>query len=200
MANQVIPVAQMELAPSQALINAMDDLDLHVDDALSVASTDEYDDYNLQCNTPTTTVACSTSGFIAPSHTMAPWPGHTFVIRERTSGLTMTMLNGQLQLYEGFSSRGGFHWECVEKSGWLGFRNCVSGMYLGHNARGTFIAKFDQHKSHEFFTARAHPDGGYVLLFRCGDELLKVAVKEDSCSKVLVQTKGEGARWDFYRA
>ncbi|KAK2697302.1 hypothetical protein QWA68_003763 [Fusarium oxysporum] len=126
-----------------------------------------------------------------------PYPGAIFIIRHRDSGKVITIVNGDLRLCEGFNPRGGFHWECIERDRWLGFRNCVSGTIISHNERKKFTARVDKHQSHEYFTLRPSPQGGYELLMRHGQELWSMAVGDDGSE--LVEVRGEGALWDFLK-
>lgn len=161
-------------------------IDLH--DTMSMASTVDG------ANTPTDTIITGTSSDYTES---VPYPGAVFVIRHRDSGKVITIINGELRLCEGLNSRGGFHWECIEKDKWLGFRNCVSGTLIGHNNRKKFIAKVDSHQSYEYFALGPSPKGGYELLMRHGYELWSMAIGEDGSE--LVETKGDGALWDFLK-
>ncbi|KAF4960984.1 hypothetical protein FGADI_634 [Fusarium gaditjirri] len=126
-----------------------------------------------------------------------PYPGAVFIIRHRASGKVITIVNGDLQLCQGFNPRGGFHWACIEQDRWLGFRNCVSGTIIGHNGGKKFIARVDKHQQHEYFTLRPSPQGGYELLTRHGQELWSMAVGDDGSE--LVEVRGEGALWDFLK-
>lgn len=128
---------------------------------------------------------------------VAPWPGNTFVIYNKETGLSITVVGGKLQVSPEFTLRGGYHWDCVEKNGWLGFRNCVSGRFIGHDSKGNFIANVSHHQGHEYFCARRHPEGGYILLMRHGDNMVKMAIGNDG--KSLIETKNEGTRWEFIR-
>ncbi|RYP40508.1 hypothetical protein DL767_001637 [Monosporascus sp. MG133] len=127
-----------------------------------------------------------------------PWPGNKFVIRERASGRAIALVDGELRLswWDCAGDRGA-HWICEDKNGWLGFRNPVSNTYMGKDNRGNFYAKANQHRAWEYFCAMRHPEGGYILLMRHWDELLKMAVGEDGCK--LVTTKGEGTVWEFLK-
>ena len=59
-----------------------------------------------------------------------PWPGHTFLIKERESGKVMALLNGRLQLQENdMAGDRSSHWVCELARGWLVFRNPISGNY-----------------------------------------------------------------------
>ncbi|KAM0207089.1 hypothetical protein ACHAPA_004968 [Fusarium lateritium] len=153
-------------------------------------------------------MASTIDGASTPTHTTiteiptdctesVPYPGAVFIIRHRDSGKVITIINGELRLYKGFNPRGGFHWECIERDKWLGFRNCISGKYIGHDGRQKFIAKVDRHQTHEYFALRPSPKGGYELLMRHGNELWGMAIGEDGSE--LVETKGDGALWDFLK-
>ncbi|KAJ3457554.1 hypothetical protein MRS44_014695 [Fusarium solani] len=159
-------------------------------DTMSMASTVDG------CPTPTHTSATETGIDNPLPVESVPSPDAVFIIRHRDTGKVITLIDGELSLCEGFSARGGFHWHCVEKDRWLGFRNCVSGTYIGHNERKHFIARVSHHRPHEFFTLRPHPQGGYELLMRHNNELWSMDIGPDG---QLVETKGEGALWDFLK-
>jgi hypothetical protein len=73
----------------------------------------------------------------------------------------------------------------------------VSETYIGHNGRGKFYAKVTHHKEHEYFCARRHPDGGYLLLMRHGSKLWKMDIGKDD--NELVETDNEGTVWEFVK-
>jgi hypothetical protein len=162
--------------------------DIDLIDTMSMASTMDG------ARTPTHTTITETPTDFTES---VAYPGAVFIIRHRDSGKVITVVNGELRLCEGFNPRGGFHWECIEKDKWLGFRNCVSGTLIGHNNRKKFIAKVHLHQSYEYFALGPSPKGGYELLMRHGDELWSMAVGEDGSE--LIETKGDGALWDFLK-
>ncbi|KAF4992770.1 hypothetical protein FGRMN_6923 [Fusarium graminum] len=126
-----------------------------------------------------------------------PYPGADFIIRHRDTGKVITIVNGELRLCEGLNPKGGFHWECIARDKWLGFRNCVSGTLIGHNDKKKFIAKATAHQSYEQFALGPSPKGGYELFTRHAHELWSMTVGEDG--NELVETKGEGALWDFLK-
>ncbi|RYO84891.1 hypothetical protein DL764_009257 [Monosporascus ibericus] len=68
--------------------------------------------------------------FTAAAPETVPWPGNTFVIRERASGRAIMLVHGELRLssWDCAGDRGA-HWICEDKNGWLGFRNPVSNTY-----------------------------------------------------------------------
>ncbi|KAH6953164.1 hypothetical protein DER45DRAFT_575174 [Fusarium avenaceum] len=162
---------------------------IDLSDTMSTASTVDG------ASTPTHTTTTETP----TDHTESvPYPGAVFIIRHRDSGKVITIVNGELRINEGFGPRGGYHWECVERDKWLGFRNCVSGMLIGHDGKGKYIARVDKHQSHEYFALGPSPKGGYELLMRHGHELWSMAVGEDGSE--LIETKGNGDLWDFLKA
>lgn len=151
--------------------------------------------------TDTTVMSDSTNHLHSPISQKAesmetpPYAGNTYAIRELKSGRLVTLINGNLRLENCTGEQGGWHWHCEEKQGWLGFRSPVSGTYMGHDTEGNFWANYGHHLGHEYFCARRHPNGGYVLLMRQEDELRKMTVDDSSCK--LVMTTGEGTLWDF---
>ncbi|KAK2630260.1 hypothetical protein QTJ16_001080 [Diplocarpon rosae] len=92
-----------------------------------------------------------------------PWPGSTFIIRSASSGQVLTLDEGQLKLASP-GGRGSIYWACVQGKGWLGFRNTVSGRYLGHCVEGRLRCAAGKQQGWENFCVRLTPEGGYVLL------------------------------------
>ncbi|EHK16727.1 uncharacterized protein TRIVIDRAFT_227578 [Trichoderma virens Gv29-8] len=110
----------------------------------------------------------------------------------------VTLCFGEVMLldktYPGF----GFLWMCRKRAGWYGFQNVVSGTYLGRDGSGVIRAAQLNQRSDEYFMAERHPDGGYILLIKHGEELWQVAISEDGQSLVEVKAdKGPGTAWDF---
>jgi hypothetical protein len=128
---------------------------------------------------------------------VTPWAGESFVIREKDTHLTIALVRGKLLACQGVNGYCGYQWDCVEKNGWLGFRNSVSGTYLGRDDDLNLKANVYHHMPWEYFCARRHPEGGYILMVKCDDDLLSIAVTE---SGTLFATHGEGTRWEFVRA
>ncbi|KAK6613766.1 hypothetical protein H4I96_00087 [Botrytis cinerea] len=158
-----------------------------------------------------TTPTTSTSPILTPTHSSiddyfgktidnaVPEPGGIFMIRKRGYGKMITLEDGNLQLKPD-SGMGGCHWVCVEKDGWLGFRNCISGTYIGHDGRGKFYAKATRHKDYESFCVRKHPDGDYLLLTRHWSKLWKMDIKRnDDGLNELVETETGGTTWQFVK-
>jgi hypothetical protein len=135
------------------------------------------------------------------SSSSVPWPGSTFIIRSAKSGHVITLLDGQIVLAPP-GGRGSIHWECVETKGWLGFRNNVSGRFLGHDASGKLYCSADRHQGWENFCARMRPDGGYVLLMTHYERLWQVGIKMVHGVEALAkvdQTDSDGLVWEFVK-
>ncbi|PKS05116.1 hypothetical protein jhhlp_008483 [Lomentospora prolificans] len=146
------------------------------------------------CLTPTYTIPDGDFNPMSPTLSI-PAPDATFIIRQHETGKVIALEDGELRLADPNNLRGGYHWRCVRTSGWFGFRNCVSGTYIGHNERRKFIASARHHKPHEYFTPVHHRCGGYELLIRHGNDMRSMAVADDGAS--LIEVNGDGALWDF---
>ncbi|KAL6693850.1 hypothetical protein J3F84DRAFT_380087 [Trichoderma pleuroticola] len=125
-----------------------------------------------------------------------PIPGKSFMIQTRNKpNLILALKYGKLVWLERPIPSGGHIWRCVEKDGWLGFRNMTSGTYFGYNKEGKIVATQNQHKQQERFAAMRKENGGYMLSVPQENALLGVAFSEDG--KSLVLQKGEGEALDF---
>ncbi len=132
-----------------------------------------------------------------------PWPGRTYMIRNRATDKVLAREYGRLVLKAPADlATCGWHWTCVEGiGGWLGFQETISGVYLGRDNRGGFRALATQHKDWEFFDARRHPDGGYQLLSLHWLSRMRMAV--DMRTQGVVETALSGddgdvsSLWDF---
>ncbi|KAI1768390.1 hypothetical protein GGR53DRAFT_477965 [Hypoxylon sp. FL1150] len=129
--------------------------------------------------------------------TAAPWPGNTYIIRDPDSQRQITLVRGQLRLAPHLGNQGGYHWECIEKDGWLGFRSPSDHLHIGHDNRRNFIASAKDHRPWEFFNTRAHPNGGHILLVVHGWQQWKMAISKDG--RQLVETMDEGTAWEFVK-
>ena len=160
------------------------------------------DDSTISLATPTeTTAADDPFGTTKPSSFLVPWPGSTFIIRCVSSGQVITLLDGQTVLTQ-LGSRGSIHWECVETKGWLGFRNIVSGKFLGHDSKGRLCCSAEGHKSWEYFCTRMRPEGGCVLLMTHYERLWHVGMKEEEGVEKLAKIKeggSDGLVWEFVK-
>ena len=124
-----------------------------------------------------------------------PAPDQTFLIRDPECGKSIVVIDGNLQLHGTLPYNPASQWTCFEANGWLGFRNRATRMVMGHNGRGWFHAKVTHHRAHEWFQARRHPDGGYLLLVKHRDYLWRMDVAEDG--KGLLEKPEGGKRWEF---
>ena len=146
-----------------------------------------------------TTVDNSVSGEATSVPSSVPWPKSTFIIRSKSSGKVLTLLDGQVILTQA-GTRGSIHWECIETKGLFGFRNTVSRNLLGHDTRGNLCCSARRHNSWEYFEVRSHPGGGYVLLVEHWGGLWHVGTKDGGGSEILAKI-GEGGSggiiWEF---
>lgn len=129
-----------------------------------------------------------------------PQPGKTYRIHLRGTNELITLEDGHLQLLpdDGGKSGGGYNWTCVEKSGWFGFRNRVSGAYMGRalDRTANLGAVEHHHRFWEFFTVRPDPRGGCALLItHSAEELWRVSIGTDG--KTLVRMEHGDAQWEF---
>ena len=136
------------------------------------------------------------------SQSSAPWPGRTFIIRSHENGQVITFLDGKIVLDKP-GGLGTFRWRCVEKKGWLGFRDPASARFLGYDQHGYLRCLVDHHKDWEYICPRKRPEGGYVLLVLVKEELLPLGVQTQETEngaeqKVkIVKWDSEGIVWDF---
>ncbi|KAJ5607133.1 hypothetical protein N7537_003752 [Penicillium hordei] len=143
---------------------------------------------------------------------VAPYKGATFVIRDPQSGLVITLKDGKLGLAPGdkadsfinYDDGRGSHWRCVEnKDRWLGFKNAVSGEFIGHDnnkKNWRFMAKVEAHNEWEFFCVRQHPDGGHELLMKHWGGFRAMQVGGNDNRELVVAGEGQGGMaWEFLK-
>ena len=130
------------------------------------------------------------------SFSLVPWPGSDFIIRSVSSGQVITLHEGQIKLSAPGTCRGCIHWACVESKGWLGFRNKVSGIFLGHDAKGILYCSAKAHSKWEWFCVRPRPEGGCVLLMTHHDGLWRVGVKEEQGVEKLAKIEDQDGEYD----
>lgn len=139
-----------------------------------------------------------------------PYKGATFIIRDIQRGFVITLTDGKLCLLPGhdfdlfsFCSDGrGNHWRCVEnKDRWLGFKNVVSGTFIGHDnnqKNWRFMAKVEAHNQWGFFCLRHHPSGGYEMLIKHLDGFRAMKVGGSDSRELMVAEEGHGGTiWEF---
>ncbi|UKZ74412.1 hypothetical protein TrVFT333_002080 [Trichoderma virens FT-333] len=128
-----------------------------------------------------------------------PKAGKYFMIRTRAEPhYILTVEGGELRLLSKPTLGGGTFWHCSKRSGWLTFRNSVTGTFLSHNGQGSFSATQFHQEMREHFVTERHEGGGYILIMKNGDELSQVAISGDT--DCLVEQKEEGTAWDFIEA
>ncbi|KAK4159570.1 hypothetical protein QBC43DRAFT_373709 [Cladorrhinum sp. PSN259] len=70
-----------------------------------------------------------------------PCPGKIFIMTDATCGYALALEDGELKFVELVKAENRIGacwlWRCVEESGWMCFRNAVSGTYLGVRQRVT---------------------------------------------------------------
>lgn len=145
----------------------------------------------------------TSSDFAKPSLTeyihSVPSPGKTYRIHLKNTEKVITLTKGHVVLESpAEAQRGaGYYWECVETGNWLGFRNHVSGTFLGHDGNSDVQARLTHHNSLSFFCVRHHRDGGYLLLVKypLGEELRQIGCNPDE--KTLVEKRDDGVQWVF---
>ncbi|PVH95776.1 hypothetical protein DM02DRAFT_480591, partial [Periconia macrospinosa] len=100
---------------------------------------------------------------IVPQQGSVPIPGSFYLIQCTRNEKLLTFFKGQIVLI----AMGGQHrtrWECVEKKGWLGFRDLSSYKFLGYDEGGELCCKFAPQDLWESFQVRPTADGHYHLL------------------------------------
>jgi hypothetical protein len=132
------------------------------------------------------------------SSSSVPWAGSTFIIRSASSGHVLTLCDGQIILSPP-GGRGSIHWACVETKGWLGFRNVVSGRFLGHDNAGKLRCTADRHQEWEKFCVRMTPEGGYVLLMTHWERLWQVGIMVERGVEKLAKIGETGIVWEFVK-
>lgn len=134
-----------------------------------------------------------------------PWKGSTYIIRDSKTGEVLTLLDGEVIL-EKPGDRGHIKWDRVENGGWLGFKNPISGKYIGEE-KGRLECIVKHHQWCEHFIARPAPEGGYLLLMRqggrwCdgfGETLRVIRLNRFGSKNGLVKDSGGGIVWDFVK-
>ncbi|KAI9652463.1 MAG: hypothetical protein M1829_001647 [Trizodia sp. TS-e1964] len=83
----------------------------------------------------------------------------------------------------------------IRSVGWLGFRNPVSGKFLGHDKKGRLCCIAQRIQGWERFCVRIRPEGGYLLLMTEWDSMWPVGIKEED---VLAKSLNSwGFVWQF---
>ncbi|PTB44196.1 hypothetical protein M441DRAFT_109085, partial [Trichoderma asperellum CBS 433.97] len=125
----------------------------------------------------------------------------TFLIRSREEPhLLVTVCSGVLKCLPELNSGGGSFWSCVKKDGWYGFRNTVSGAYLGCDREGKMCAKQPYQSTNEYLTIDWAGNGGYILHVLENPTSAYIGRRQVSISedgKSLVAKIEGGTVWEF---
>jgi hypothetical protein len=153
----------------------------------------DFDDSTAYtATTPPETIADNLDRDVSFSTSSAPEPGFTFIIRSVSCGRVITLLDGRIVLTQP-GDCGSIHWVCVEIDGWLGFRNLVSGKFLGHDQNGRLCCSAERHRGWERFSVRPRRKGDYVLLMTNWDHLWPVGIKEEKGEEYLAKINKGGS-------
>ncbi|KAI0104257.1 hypothetical protein GGR51DRAFT_522151 [Nemania sp. FL0031] len=133
--------------------------------------------------------------------TSVPEDGHTYMIREVGSDRVLTLVDGKLTLQTNDGTRGGWHWVCAENAeGWIGFRDAVSGSYIGHDNKGGFICQAKKMDAWEYFVLRPREAGGYNLCVKHWGKLKPVGVARTPPMRLIdAPSPRSAARWEFVK-
>ena len=138
-------------------------------------SSDGYNDGDAATSTAITQapslVALNTRYSITGmSGLVCPEPGTTYTIRSVSCGKVITLLEGKIELTEP-NEFGCSHWACEDNDGWIGFRNRVSGGFLGNDTSGRVCCTSKVHGKTERLCTRMTPNEGCILLMLHEDGL-----------------------------
>jgi hypothetical protein len=108
------------------------------------------------------------------SSSSVPYPGFTFIIRSVLCGRCLSLFEGRIELAPQ-DTRSSVLWECMERDGWLGFKNSVSGKYIGYHQNGMLHGSAEKHGRNECFAYRLIPGrAGSILLMTSWESLWAV--------------------------
>ncbi|KAI1639387.1 hypothetical protein F4809DRAFT_139896 [Biscogniauxia mediterranea] len=150
-------------------------------------------------STASTRTSTSTSTIAASGTACAPEAPHAYMIRDLATGKALALRDGRLTLTHEAGEAGGWRWRCTERDddGWLGFRESVSGCYLGRDGAGGMCARATKHRAWEALLLRPLRDGGYHILTCDWWRLRRVALAPDGAALVESRDRGEALRWEF---
>ncbi|KAH6976772.1 hypothetical protein EDB80DRAFT_739514 [Ilyonectria destructans] len=130
-----------------------------------------------------------------------PTQNSWFIIRIRDEGKYLSVIDGKVCLHETLHPWGGFRWRCMKNDGWFGFREFVTGRYLGCD-KGDVVIRALKQTGKEYFAISHQPEGGYHLsVFHEDANNVKELrqMKADRDGKLLFELKGRAALWEFCR-
>lgn len=136
------------------------------------------------------------SGTWVPSH------GSTVIIRAVSSENVLTLLDGSVVLAP-IGSRGSIHWSCVEREGWLGFRNCSSNKFICHGWDGRLKCTAEERDGWRHLTLTPVPKGGYIMQMLDWWVLRPIVLSPEKGLQKLARTGNklsDGVVWEFINA
>lgn len=111
--------------------------------------------------------------------------------------LYLTICDGELLILPEINPNGGNFWYCTRKDAWYGFRNTVTGCYIG-TGYTTICQLGSHHTSAGYFTIERDANGGYIMnVFIPESKLLPLSIIEMEGKKYLSPEEGTGTAWDF---
>ncbi|KAI1308090.1 hypothetical protein F5Y03DRAFT_351162 [Xylaria venustula] len=173
-------------------------------------------DWSWDCNTPTNSTAADGS-MKEPDESPklhcftinggindVPEPNGVYMIRDLISQKAITLVDGHVTLLRDAGTQGGWHWKFEERSDlYVGFRNTVSGKYLGRDNKGGFCALYGKLDGWESFQLRHRQSGGYNLLGKDRSVMRAMAIIDDESipTPKLVECMDmeKAARWEFVK-
>ncbi|KAK5990133.1 hypothetical protein PT974_08399 [Cladobotryum mycophilum] len=191
-----IDLLQQQHAYLQSLMSKLKMMNEHPDDDASAASASAAGEM-----TPTQSelsYANDRGVDIATSERPAdkeyfPSAGKTFIISSRVNNQILTLLDGELEVFDGYAFGGSWLWRCFKSDNWYKFYNTASGRRLCYDGRSFLAPTWDE--EWQQFTAHRHENGGYVLLVKCEQRLVQMGV--GSIDNTLIGVDDEGVAWDF---
>ncbi|KAF2228672.1 hypothetical protein EV356DRAFT_497838 [Viridothelium virens] len=130
-----------------------------------------------------------------------PRTGSTFLIKLASSGEFITLFEGQivLALPHGRES----HWMCVGDEEWSGFKNLISGRFLGRDEHWRLVCDQKWHREWEKFRVKERRGGGSVLIMKHWSTLRPIGTKmENDVEKLAMIENWESDEmiWEFIEA
>ncbi|KAI1810318.1 hypothetical protein GGS20DRAFT_568180 [Poronia punctata] len=121
-----------------------------------------------------------------------------YMIRDISTKMAITLEWGKITLVTKPGHAGGWQWCCESNKGWLGFREVVSGKFMGRD-KDDCLATNPWMSQYDSFVLRACEAGGYNLYIKKGDGF--VAVTRDTKGSLFLSSDFtvDFTRWEFIR-
>lgn len=126
-----------------------------------------------------------------------PHVGGTFMIKSVGSEEVVSLVEGKIVLAR--PDGRGCYWACIQGDGWLGFRNVVSGRFLGRGGNWKLCCEALQYKEWEWFQVRERSTGT-VLIMKHKGILRPVAIRVEKRAEYLAMVENwevEEKMWEF---